>query len=219
MGYYKVRNDNGKSCALFESHNGKLWPMPDDVLEYHLGRDVSKELVTPHARCIGRIFLNSIACNFIDKFDNDRIERFPIADHVLPNVFRRYLLQLIKPTNPKYQAHDLLEDVLDYTISQNADIRTAEHDSNVSIIDYFVDFYAESKDGNNTERLREAFEGLSINSRSIVLDGILQGLGYNGACAYLPFLGEAQLKSEVFCMVIDSRDLSYAQLRKRAISS
>jgi hypothetical protein len=77
-----------------------------------------KKIVQPYYRAIGRILLHCLAVdNFFNIEDEDtdfleRKQRFMIEGHVLPSIYRNYLLRGVDPMDNDYELSNLLRDFI-----------------------------------------------------------------------------------------------------------
>ena len=162
---------------LFEFSSGELWPITNDLME---SRGITSQAKS-FSRALGRILLHAIT-NRIHL--DDGCERFTIANHVLPPPLRLYLFQRISPLDDAYDPKSLLWDVTrkifaDYDKTEvETEKEKKRSDRLCAHFEYFLD---DSLDGDvnfSTDHLRKAaFQNL-IKDRSIILDGILEGLGF-----------------------------------------
>ena len=198
-----------KPVYIFEPKGGSLWPQIDD----RLLSGVSRPNIEILGRAIGRTILHTISNRLIDP-DNDEdpeVSRFTIAGHLLPPPYRRYLLQGIKPTDERYEIRDLFTDFLDYTITENVDEWKCEGDDDdkykaiMERFEFLCDGY-DVNEGTMEQKLRKATEAAWIDSRSIVLDSIKEGLGVgNGNHQALEIAGMALIDMKMMDLLFFSK--------------
>lgn len=172
-------NENGKKDVFLFEAVGKLWPVQDDYLIGHFGsEEKAKKFVQPICRALGRLMLHVIAC----EYENGRV--YTIAGHLMPSLYKRFLLQDIRPTDPRYHVQDVLSDVVDHICAGKSEKELKDYDVRTSVM-AMIDLYCygdaddSTKKEYNKETFLKAAEAKYIQSCSIILDSLKDGLGYN----------------------------------------
>jgi hypothetical protein len=192
----KSREENTDALVpLFRKNSaGLLVPRADDMLFYQIlgivfpgESDIKalKEIVQPYYRAVGRILLHCLAVDNYFEIDDgnavlERNHRYMIGGHVLPSIYRNYLLRGVDPKDNEYQLSDLLRDfvaIKDATNMNSSDM--------VAILQGFdldeseLDSMKDDPDLMH-KTFREKVKNDVIDEASIALEALKEGLTLDG---------------------------------------
>jgi uncharacterized protein YihD (DUF1040 family) len=163
-----------KNVALFcKGYNGDIVPVDDDIICHDLkikgDRKGAKALVQPFYRAIGRILLYCLCMNNTPIRSDDASEKqfYLIGSHIMPNIYRNYLLRGIDPTDDRYDISDLVHDVVTIRLNKN---QAAKDDRD---IDYFMN-YLLGACGDNVENVSDSDE-LQRRFRQYTKESLIDG--------------------------------------------
>lgn len=182
---------NEITLTLFgrQETSGYLMPRPDGYLDQKLkvSHDIEvKEVVVSKYRAVGRILLQAL------------IQQHPIANHVLPEMYRNWLIRNVKPTSDAYEMADLVHHM--FTMIHH----TEKKDGQKTELDVIVEamnalqFGDQDEIDNSVQSVRQFAQEQYIDGYKIALDAIKDGLTCNGK-KHMFYLNNVANKKPNFC--------------------
>jgi hypothetical protein len=182
--------------SLFRKNpGGLLVPQEDSMLCYQILGVIDpdeketralKKIVHPYYRAVGRILLHCLAVDNYFKIEDEETEflerkhRYMIGGHVLPSIYRNYLLRGVDPMDNDYELSKLLRDFVAIKDATNS------NSSNMTAILQGLDLdesQLESMKDNPDlmhKTFREKVKTNVIDEVSIALEALKEGLTLDG---------------------------------------
>jgi hypothetical protein len=168
---------NGRAVKLFTENC-----LPNEncnitsKLNLSYDQEMARQLVRPYYMALGRLMLYTIAMSNRQSFcDKRKKTEIFMAPHVLPRIYRYYLLKDIDPMNEQYPLVDLLHHVIEmreHVKGQSYDKTMESYFSAVDIDgDVSNDVYS---------NFRQAAQEDFIDRRSWALDAMKEGITLDG---------------------------------------
>jgi hypothetical protein len=165
-------NREEEEDVLFHSKTSGYLVLPsDDWLESKMEKLPGvEEAITSKYRAIGRIILFSLAQGHV------------IADHVLPPMYRHYLIRGVKPDDKEYLLNDLVHDVsmMFEQYPSTSDEEKNSLDQLLVTIDHLGESEGEALIIDKENKVRKFAVEWFLNNCAKALDALKQGLTLDG---------------------------------------